>query len=122
MKLTFTTEAISKINALKTTNDQLVLDLDDGIGPFSSLLMENGLKYRLLIVPAELVPANFDGTLTSNAGSIRFNADTGRYLDSTMQVNLNARLGTFQLSGNSGLLEPNLPIAKALPSTDVSMH
>jgi len=58
----------------------LVLDLDDGVGPFSKVSLENGLKFNLLVVRNDLIPNDFDNAINSKEGLIFFNGDTGRYL------------------------------------------
>ncbi|MCF6160505.1 hypothetical protein LDK33_03485 [Furfurilactobacillus rossiae] len=45
MDLVFSDEAQTKLASKMTDDDALLLDLDDGIGPLSPYLKENGLMY-----------------------------------------------------------------------------
>ena len=119
MKLTFDNKALNKINQLKDTQDDLVLDLDDGIGEFSDYLSQNGLKYNLFITPSQTVPVAFSNVLMSNAGKIYFNYDTELTLDQNMQVIFDYHTSTFQLRSTNTLLEPNFQISKKSPVNDV---
>ncbi|WDF82120.1 iron-sulfur cluster biosynthesis family protein [Lacticaseibacillus pabuli] len=115
MKLSLCVDAIRKLEAYQAPDTQILIDLDDGVGPYSTLLMENGLKYRLLVVPADSVPADFNHTLVSEVGPIRFNDATAMYLDNTMSLRFDAKRDAFQLWSNAGLLESDLPILSATP-------
>lgn len=122
MKLTIGKEALLKIKQLTGPDDILLIDLDDGIGEFSKLLMENGLKYQLLIVDKKTLPKEFDHTLTSNAGTVYFNKDTEWYLDPEMHIDFKANTNSFRLWSTNELLEPQMPIKRAIPETTVTME
>ncbi|WP_057879538.1 iron-sulfur cluster biosynthesis family protein [Companilactobacillus kimchiensis] len=122
MRLTINAEAMARINEIRTSNDKLILDLDDGIGAFSKLLMENGLKYQLLVVRADLVPAGFEKKLDSTVGPIFFNRDTEWYLDSEMRIDFKANTDSYRLWSTNGLLEPQLPIKRMVPIETAEME
>ncbi|MFC6202727.1 iron-sulfur cluster biosynthesis family protein [Lactiplantibacillus nangangensis] len=122
MKLTFDNNALNKINQLKNTQDELVLDLDDGIGEFSDYLSQNGLKYNLFITPAKTIPVTFSNVLMSNAGKVYFNHDTELTLDQDMQVIFDYHTSTFQLRSTNTLLEPNFQISKKSPTNDIAIR
>jgi len=76
MKLTFDEKTILKVNAIKDSNDVLVLNMDDGVGEFSHILTENGLKYNLLIVKSDLLKKDSYGHFDSSLGTVYFDKDT----------------------------------------------
>jgi len=103
MKLHFD-EASAQIIAGKE-HQYLVLDLDDGTGPFSKKLLENGLSYRLIFCHEKPDLSYFTHSIATNAGEIYFSEATKWYLDQDMQVRFNPHYNVLQLFSESTLLE-----------------
>jgi len=122
MKLTFDEKTILKVNAIKDSNDVLVLNMDDGVGEFSHILTENGLKYNLLIVKSDLLKKDSYGHFDSSLGTVYFDKDTELFLDNEMQIRFNPRTATYQLVSTNALLEPNLPIIRKTPNFENIMQ
>ena len=122
MKLTFDEKAVLKVNAIKDSNDVLVLNMDDGVGEFSHILTENGLKYNLLIVKSNLLQKYSYGHFDSSLGKVYFDKDTELFLDDEMQIRFNPRTATYQLVSTNALLEPNLPIIRKTPNFENLMQ
>ncbi|HAT55009.1 MAG TPA: hypothetical protein DCW31_07200 [Lactobacillus sp.] len=110
MQLTFTTEAKTKLQTMMEPNAVLLLDLDDGIGPLSKVLLENGLAYRLFVCTPEQVPASFSNHLQTTIGPLYFNTETEFYMDENMQIVYKKAQNRFELHSEQAILEPSLEV------------
>ncbi|AEV95432.1 iron-sulfur cluster biosynthesis family protein [Pediococcus claussenii] len=110
MKILFSDDAYEKVRPFFTEDTVGIIDLDDGIGPFSNELLENGLKYQLIIIKKKQLPDSYNILFGSSLGDFYVNADTFRYLETNLKISLNLKWDTMALKANSGLLENNLTL------------
>lgn len=110
MKVHFSDDAYKKLESFFTGDKVGIIDLDDGIGPFSSELLENGLKYQLIVLDKRRLPDSYNILFSSSLGDIYTNNDTFRYLETNLKISLNLKWDTMALKASSGLLENNLTL------------
>lgn len=110
MNLKFSKDALKKVSKYIDSNAKLVLDLDDGVGPFSHELLENGLAYCLIILHESKVPDSFTYEIKSELGTIYVANDTEMYLENEMHIIYDTQWDRLKLITNSGVLENNFAL------------
>lgn len=117
MKLTITKEAQEKMTALCQDGDYLVLDFEDGQGPF----VESGAScqlypnYRLLFVPEKFSASEltiYDDQLETEAGLVYMKKSSEMFLDDQVILKVENAYQRLQLQSNSGVLVANLPMKR----------
>lgn len=111
MKITFTPAAIKYLDRYQPTEHKLMLDYDDGVGPFSKLgncSMED--SFKLLFVDPDLAVTDFNAVMDSNLGPIYYKDYTQPQFDDEMKVDFNPKYFLLPLSGPSGRLTENLEL------------
>ncbi|BAL61484.1 iron-sulfur cluster biosynthesis family protein [Melissococcus plutonius] len=111
MYLKISDEAKKKLDVYMEENIVPILDLDDGVGEFSSVgNCSLGTNFRLLLLDKNQNRQSFNAKLDSDIGEIYIKDYSKKYLDEEMLLMINPRLQSLQLSGPSGVLNSNLPI------------
>ncbi|MBS9335149.1 iron-sulfur cluster biosynthesis family protein [Fructobacillus sp. M1-13] len=111
MKLTFTDKAKARLEKLAGDNKKLVLDFDDGVGPFSNEAnCTLALSFNLLFVPNDTDLSEFGATFDSNMGTIHAKPYSLEQMDEEMTVDVNEKYLRYTLSGRGGVLDPALGI------------
>lgn len=110
MEIIFSDKAKARIERDLMPGKVLVLDFDDGVGPFSdAATCTLDVSFNLLIVdPAELTK-DFDTTITSNLGDVYVKEYAKNQMDAHMRMDLDKYL-RFQLTSDSGMLDPNITL------------
>lgn len=111
MQLTFTNAAQKRLSKYLSDNKQMLLDYDDGVGPFSatgSCSMDN--NFKLIFVDKDKQYKDFDASLNSNLGTIFYKGYTRPQLEDQMTVRFNPHTFTMPLSTPHGLLTEDLEI------------
>lgn len=115
MKLQFDPQTTTKLKSLMDTNKLLIIDMEDGVGPFTNQLFENGIRYRILVIERDSLPTSFDEVADSNLGPVYFNSSTGIYLDEEMWTTYIPKYQISELWSQKALLESKLVIRQAVP-------
>ncbi|MBS9336884.1 iron-sulfur cluster biosynthesis family protein [Fructobacillus parabroussonetiae] len=111
MKLTFTDTAKARLEKLAGTDKKIVLDFDDGVGPFSDEAnCTLALSFNLLFVPKDTDLKEFGATIDSNMGTVYAKPYSLDQMDDEMKVDVNEKYLRYTLSGRNGVLDPALGI------------
>lgn len=111
MKLTFTEQAQQRLSRYVSSGQKMLLDYDDGVGPFSatgSCSMDN--NFKLIFVDQDKDYQDFDASFDSNLGPIAYKGYTKPQLDDQMTVKFNPHTFTMPLTTPHGLLTEDLEI------------
>lgn len=111
MKLTFTEEAKKRVARYLAPDKRILLDFDDGVGPFSAIgscSLDGG--YQLIFVDRETELPEFDRALDSNIGQILIKGESLVQFDDEMEVRFNRQLFTMPLVSRRGTLTENVEV------------
>ena len=109
MKLTFTDEAKERVARYLGSGKKMLLDFDDGVGPFSktgSCSLDGG--YRLLFVNQQTTVPEFNQLLDSNLGPILIKGESRTQFDDEMEVRFNRQFFTMPLVSSHRTLTDNV--------------
>ncbi|KRM97519.1 hypothetical protein FC19_GL001560 [Liquorilactobacillus aquaticus DSM 21051] len=107
MYLTITQEARKKIMSyLEDSNDELLLDFDDGVGSLSRVgVCSLDSVFRILIVSDDIDSHDYDKKVDSDIGPFRIKGYSEMYMDEEMKLDVNETNQMLRLTGaNSGEL------------------
>lgn len=113
MQLTITKEAEAKLKPyFDDKNAVILLDFDDGVGPFSKVgVCSLNQAFQLVVAPKEADLHDYDQVLETNLGKVHYKGYSDMYLDQVMQLKVNEQNMTLRLVGNnSGDLTPVLNV------------
>lgn len=113
MKLTITDDAANKLRPFFEDQNALVLlDFDDGVGPFSKVgVCSLNQAFQLVIVDKTEDIHDYNEKITTELGDVYYKGYSDMYLDQVMQLKLNPQNMTLRLVGNSsGELTPVLNV------------
>ena len=111
MKLTFTTEAIERLKKYVAKDKQILLDFEDGVGPFSavgSCSLDGG--YRLIFIDKGLNLKDFDTQIDSNLGPLNIKGESRAQFDDQMTIRFNRHLFTLPLVSDRRTLTENVEV------------
>lgn len=111
MQLTFTDAAKKRLTRFLKPGKKMLLDYDDGVGPFSatgSCSMDN--NFRLIFVDEADQYHDFDANFDSNLGPITYKGYTKPQLDEQMTVKFIPATFTMPLTTPHGLLTEDLEV------------
>lgn len=114
MDLTFTTEAQERLQkCLQGKDYRMILDFDDGVGPFSKLgNCSLDVNYKLVFVdPDEELP-DFNAHFESNLGPIYYKDFDKPQYDEHMTIDFNPRYFTLPLKSDQRLLTDNVEVLR----------
>ncbi len=111
MKLTVTEEAKKRIARYLSPDKKIILDFDDGVGPFSAV-GDCGLEagYKLVFVNCDQKFPDFDSKIPSNIGTIYYKGYTKPQLDEEMELRFNQHYFTMPLVSPHGTLTENVEV------------
>ncbi len=116
MELIVTEEAKQKIQTQINPEDQLLLDIEDGDGPFvdSRITCQIDTSFRLLIVKKDTEKdlSLYSETAETAVGPIRMKKSALMYMDDPTTIAIEPTYNSLQLKGPSGLLKGNLQILR----------
>lgn len=113
MKLTITDEAAAKLRPFfEDPNATVLLDFDDGVGPFSKVgVCSLNQAFQLVIVDKDEDIHDYNEKIVTELGDVYYKGYSDMYLDQVMQLKLNPQNMTLRLVGNSlGELTPVLNV------------
>lgn len=111
MKITFTETAAQRVARYLGPTKRMLLDFDDGVGPFSSVgTCSLDGTFRLIVVDRQVDLPDFDQQLSSNLGDIGIKGYSAVQLDDQMEVRFNKQYFTIPLVSTKRTLTENLPI------------
>lgn len=111
MKLTFTDAARQRIDRYRGPAKKVLLDYDDGVGPFSAVgtcSLDNG--YQLIFVDKGLKTVDYDVQIDSNIGPIFIKGESIAQFEDEMEVRFNKHLFTLPLVSRKGILTENVEL------------
>lgn len=104
-KVELTADAASKLRELSAGGKKLVLDLDDGVGPFSSLgSCALNTHFNMVAAPADKVSADFNKSLDSDVGPIYIKDYSADYFGKQPKISLGSG-NSLSFSDETGLLD-----------------
>lgn len=111
MQLTFTTDAITRLERYLAPSKKILLDFDDGVGPLSKVgtcSLDGG--YRLIFVPQTLDLPDYNYRLDSNLGDVFIKDYSKVQFDDQMEVRFNPNYFTLPLVSRQRILTDNLEV------------
>lgn len=120
MNITFTDQAIERLQRYELSSKKMLLDFDDGVGPFSAVgsCSLDG-DYRLIFVKEDLDTPDYNEKITSNLGDVFIKDHTAVQFDDGMEVRFNPRYFTMPLVSPKRVLTDNLEVLD-LSNTDLN--
>ncbi|MBD5806626.1 iron-sulfur cluster biosynthesis family protein [Limosilactobacillus walteri] len=120
MNITFTEGAVNRLKRYDLSNKKMLLDFDDGVGPFSAVgsCSLDG-AYRLILVAKDTKTPDYDEKINSNLGDVFIKHHTAVQFDNEMEVRFNPRYFTMPLVSPRRVLTDNLEVLD-LSDTDPS--
>ncbi|RRG17860.1 iron-sulfur cluster biosynthesis family protein [Weissella viridescens] len=113
MHMTISEAVVAMITAKENDMTRLVLDFDDGVGPFSKQgICSLNTAFQFVLARPDQVTGEFDATLTSNLGSIAIKGYAIEQLDPEMTLTRDQNFNLV-LAGNSGSLDNHLQLVDA---------
>ncbi|MBB1122809.1 iron-sulfur cluster biosynthesis family protein [Limosilactobacillus sp. Lr3000] len=122
MDITFTNRAVERLQRYNPSAKKMLLDFDDGVGPFSavgSCSLDGG--YRLIFVKKDLATPDYDKKLTSNLGDVFIKEHTAVQFDKEMEVRFNPQYFTMPLVSPKRILTSNLEVLD-LSDTELNLQ
>lgn len=109
LQLTFTDEIIAKLQPHLTSDTRLLLTFEDGVGAYSQHAAYHMQTQFTVNVVAKSAPTEgYDVTLTSNLGPVLIKGYSQTELQKQMTLKLNAHQNTWQLTGETGMIDDNV--------------
>ncbi|WP_155286847.1 iron-sulfur cluster biosynthesis family protein [Lacticaseibacillus zhaodongensis] len=116
-----TAEAASKLRNLSAGGKKLVLDLDDGVGPFSSLgSCALNTHFNVVAAPADKVGADFNQELDSEVGPIYIKDYSTDYFGNQPKISLGMG-NAFSISDETGLLDSTVGTVEIQEDTPLAV-
>ncbi|WP_295745541.1 iron-sulfur cluster biosynthesis family protein [uncultured Limosilactobacillus sp.] len=112
-KLTVTTEALERIKGHLSPTKKIVLDFDDGVGPFSAIGNCNlDANYRLIFVNHDVDLPDFDEVVSSNIGDIYIKSElyANVQFEPEMELRFDRRHFALPLVSPKGVLTENVEL------------
>ncbi|WDF82343.1 iron-sulfur cluster biosynthesis family protein [Lacticaseibacillus pabuli] len=114
------TDAATKLRELSAGGKKLILDLDDGVGPFSSVgICALNIHFNVIAAPADKVSADFNQTLDSEVGPIYIKDYSTDYFGKQPKLSLGSG-SIFSFSDESGLLDGTVGTVKVNEETPLA--
>ena len=114
-KLTVTDAALERIKKYLSPDKQIVLDFDDGVGPFSAIgNCSLDANYRLIFVNRDVKLPDFDGVVSSNIGDIRIKSEwyASAQFEDQMELRFDPKHFTTPLVSPTKILTDNVEVVE----------
>ncbi|RRK10005.1 iron-sulfur cluster biosynthesis family protein [Lactiplantibacillus garii] len=109
LPLTFTEEIINKLQPHLTADKRLLLTFEDGVGTYSQHAAYHMQTQFTVNVVARSAPVDgYDVTLDSNLGPVLIKGYSQTELQRQMTLKLNVHQSTWQLTGETGMIDDNV--------------
>lgn len=116
MDITLQAAVQTKLASLLDDKSALLLDLDDGVGPFSKIgVCSLDTSFRLLVVPKTEVQAPYTVSLESELGPVYIKDYTQEYFTDHNTVTFDARLSTLGLKTAQQTLDSHVELLDLRP-------
>ena len=112
-RLTVTDAALARIRLHLSPNNKIILDFDDGVGPFSAIgNCSLDANYRLIFVNQNAVLPDFDEKISSNIGDIYIKSElyANVQFEPEMELRFDRRHFTLPLVSPKGTLTENVEL------------
>ncbi|MCI1287543.1 MAG: iron-sulfur cluster biosynthesis family protein [[Lactobacillus] timonensis] len=112
-RLTVTDAALARIRPHLSPNKKIILDFDDGVGPFSAIgNCSLDANYRLIFVNQNAVLPDFDEKISSNIGDIYIKSElyANVQFEPEMELRFDRRHFTLPLVSPKGTLTENVEL------------
>lgn len=111
MKLTFSEAAVERLQKFISKDTKIVLDFDDGVGPFSdAATCTLDASFNLDFVREDQLSSEFNATIDSNLGKVYVKRYSEDQMNPNMVFELNPKNLTYTLKGDSGVLDENVQV------------
>lgn len=111
MKLTFTDAAKKRLARYLSPDKKLVLDFDDGVGPFSALgNCSLDVNFKLVFVDRDQDLPDFDAHFSSNLGEVYYKGYTKPQYAAEMTLDFEPTFFTMPLKSPQGVLCDNVEV------------
>ena len=108
MFLTISDAAKAKLTQRLTPQTKIVLDFDDGVGPFSDAGMCTlDVAFNIILCESDQITNDFDQKIDSTLGPVYIKGYTATQMDSDMTLSVDKYL-RYSLAGPSGTLDSNV--------------
>lgn len=111
MYLKISPAAQKRIKTVMKDHQQILMDFDDGVGPFSAIgncSLDD--SFRLILVNDQLKFKDFNASFDSDLGRIYYKDYTKPYFDEQMTLSFNDHLFTMPLKSAFGILTDNVEL------------
>ena len=116
MELTVTEAAKQRLARYLSPAKKLILDFDDGVGPFSALgSCGLDVNFKLVFVPKNQEFPDFDASFSSDLGEIYYKGYTKPQYAEKMKLDFNPNFFTMPLTSPNGTLTDNVEIVDLAP-------
>ncbi|MGX7352888.1 hypothetical protein RU97_GL000616 [Enterococcus canis] len=110
MEIRFTDPAVTRLKD-RIIGKKLLLTFEDGVGPYSQhAMIHMQIQFSLNIVKNDADLTDYDMTLPSNLGPVYIKGYSQEDLAEHLVIAVDERLGTFSLSSEAGVIDPNVPL------------
>ncbi len=123
MKLTFTDAAKKRLARYLSPTKKLVLDFDDGVGPFSALgNCSLDVNFKLVFVDQDQELPDFDAHFSSNLGEVYYKGYTKPQYAEEMTLDFEPTFFTMPLKSPQGVLCDNMEVVDLaqVPATNLA--
>lgn len=111
--LTVTDDALDRIKKYISPDKQIVLDFDDGVGPFSAIgNCSLDANYRLIFVNKDVDLPDFDEKVSSNIGDIHIKSElyANIQFEDLMEIRFDPKHFTMPLVSPTKTLTDNIEV------------
>ncbi|MDO4903762.1 MAG: iron-sulfur cluster biosynthesis family protein [Limosilactobacillus sp.] len=111
MKVTFTDQAKEHVARYMAPDKKILLDYDDGVGPFSAVGdCSLGRSFQLIFVDKDLSLPDFDQEIDSNIGKIFIKSESASQFEDEMEMRFNKNFFTMPLVSKYDTLTENVEV------------
>ncbi|WP_283585708.1 iron-sulfur cluster biosynthesis family protein [Limosilactobacillus ingluviei] len=111
MELTITPAAQKRLARYLAPHKKIILDFDDGVGPFSDLgNCSLDVNFKLIFVDEKMDLPDFKAHFSSNYGEIYYKAYAQPQYAEQMTLDFDATYSTLPLKSPHGLLSDNVEV------------
>ncbi|MBM7544075.1 iron-sulfur cluster biosynthesis family protein [Periweissella beninensis] len=110
MQLNFDDGIIKRLQEYVVKNAKILLDLDDGSGPYTNhaIACSMGINYRIIMVNNDANIDDYQEELKSNLGIVYSKKYANYTLATNMKLGIKPPFNTWQLSGTNMLIDDSV--------------
>ncbi|GAB6092086.1 iron-sulfur cluster biosynthesis family protein [Furfurilactobacillus curtus] len=110
-ELSFDDEVKAQLQPLLKGGNQLLLSYDDGVGPYSHHgLVALQVSFQFVIVGQDADVSDYEETLPSNLGPVRYKGYSGRFLGHKLHASFNTLMHAIKLSDEGEQIDDNVAV------------